>query len=131
MIPVLAARSISEKVAGSISPALAAFFSRMARRMARIWWRSRDLFLRLYSVRRSVCRIRFSAEYVLAIVRCYRIPHWSGGRQMLVGALAVGPLPLTPRPQHPHFLLGCDFPDLIGFGQGKALFGFAGIDVTA
>ena len=33
-----------------------------ARRMARIWWRSRVLFFRLNSVRRSVWRTRLSAE---------------------------------------------------------------------
>src|SRR5690242_16842319 len=49
--------------------------------MERIWWRRRDFALRLNSVRRSVWRTRFNAEYVFAICGLSRIPQASAFRQ--------------------------------------------------
>jgi hypothetical protein len=67
MIPLLAERSITENVVESSAEAVFTSLAVKARRIARIWCRRRDLFLRLTSVRRSVCRTRLSAEYVFAI----------------------------------------------------------------
>src|SRR5258708_8799543 len=62
MMPLFAERSITENVFGRSSAAALAFLPAMALRIARIWCRKRVLFLRLYSVRRSVWRTRLSAE---------------------------------------------------------------------
>src|ERR1019366_3766144 len=54
IMPLLAERSITENVGESNSEAALRSLAVNARRMARIWCRRRDLFLRLTSVRRSV-----------------------------------------------------------------------------
>ena len=67
MMPHLAERSIIENVFGMIAEAFVASLASSSRRRERIWWRNRDLRMRLTSVRPSVMRTRFWEETVFAI----------------------------------------------------------------
>lgn len=67
MMPHLAERSIRENVVGTIAVAAFASLASSKRRRERIWWRNRDLRMRLTSVRPSVMRTRFREETVFAI----------------------------------------------------------------
>jgi len=67
MMPHLAERSIRENVFGMIAEAFLASLASSKRRRERIWWRNRDLRMRLTSVRPSVMRTRFWEETVFAI----------------------------------------------------------------
>ena len=67
MMPHLAERSIIENVFGTIAEAFFTSLASSSRRRERIWWRNRDLRMRLTSVRPSVTRTRFREETVFAI----------------------------------------------------------------